>query len=383
MKKNQLLLLMILLLQIVPVAIFAEVCIDGIFYELDASKKQAEVTIDNSFVQNSSDEARKTYKGVVTIPETVSYKGVTYDVTSIGTAAFWGNDELKDVKIPNSITHIGDNAFRSCPQLQSITIPKSVTNIGKAILEGCDAVSSIIVDKENKVYDSRDNCNAIIHTETNELIQGCPKTIIPNTVKRIGGYAFTGFTSLTSIDIPNSVTNIGEAAFMHTGLKEVVIPNSVVYIGIWSFDNCTNLSNITLSESLTSLPLWSFSSCNLSSITIPASVESIEDAFSASFTPITSVYFLSTNPPIIKDNMGLDSNTTIHVPVGYKDVYENNDLWKNFTIIDDVAIQTTAIATLSTSNVQHPSPIFDISGKLLSAPRKGINIINGKKVNTK
>jgi len=81
--------------------------------------------------------------------------------------------------------------------------------------------------------------------------------------------------------------------------------------------------------------------------------------------------------------MGLDSNTTIHVPVGYKDVYENNDLWKNFTIIDDVAIQTTAIATLSTSNVQHPSPIFDISGKLLSAPRKGINIIDGKKVNTK
>ena len=77
--------------------------------------------------------------------------------------------------------------------------------------------------------------------------------------------------------------------------------------------------------------------------------------------------------------------TTIHVPVGYKDVYMNNEVWKNFTIIDDVVIpqNSTGIDNVTTSITQQAPPIFDLSGKRLSAPRKGINIINGKKVNIK
>ena len=338
MKRRNLLLLTVLLLQIVPVASFAEVCIDGIYYELDTNKKQAEVTLDKSDNPNYTKNGLGTYQGIVKIPTTVSYKDITYDFISIGTGAFSGNNDLETIEIPNSILQIGNEAFSACKKLQSLTIPKSVTDIGYGILKNSDAVTSIVVDKENTVYDSRNNCNAIIHTETNELVQGCQNTIIPNTVTRIGDCAFSGCLTLSSIDIPNSVTNIGDDAFSHTGIEELVLPNSVVYIGTCSFLMCPNLSSVTLSESLKHIPFFAFAEGAFDSITIPASVESIDNAFMGIFGSVTSVYFLSPTPPYTTDNMGLDYNyTTIHVPVGYKDAYENNDLWKGFNIIDIVS----------------------------------------------
>ena len=79
------------------------------------------------------------------------------------------------------------------------------------------------MESENSKYDSRDNCNAIIETETNTLIAGCPKTIIPNSVTTIGAYAFNGCSGLTSITIPNGVTAIGENAFKDcSGLRMVI-----------------------------------------------------------------------------------------------------------------------------------------------------------------
>ena len=140
----------------------------------------------------------------ITIPESV---------TKFGRGAFQGCSSLTSITIPNNVTSIGGYAFSGCIGLASITIPNSVTTIDKYAFEGCSSLTSIIVESGNTVYDSRNNCNAIIETATNTLIAGCKNTTIPESVTSIGDGAFSDCSSLTSITIPNSVTSIGDGTF--------------------------------------------------------------------------------------------------------------------------------------------------------------------------
>ncbi len=172
----------------------------------------------------------------ITIPSAVEISGMEFSVTSIGNDAFSYCYNLTSIEIPNSVTSIGDMAFSYCDNLTSIEIPNSVTYIGgyafyfcsgltsieipasltyfgQDAITGCSNITSIIVEEENTVYDSRNNCNAIIETSTNTLVAGCKETVIPNTVTSIGFAAFSGCLNLTSIEIPSSVSNIGDYGF--------------------------------------------------------------------------------------------------------------------------------------------------------------------------
>lgn len=205
---------------------------------------------DNEFIENDIkymlDDQAKTAKvisggnckGEVVIPDKLVVDGVGYKVTSIGDNAFTFAFFMTSIEIPNSATSIGDGAFSSSG-LTTIKIPSSVTQIGEMLFSNCVSLHSIIVDENNKVYDSRNNCNAIIETKTNCLITGCSNTVIPPTVTTIGEKAFNMCYGLETITIPSSVRTIKKSAFaMCNQLTTIKIPSSVKTIGSGAFEHC-------------------------------------------------------------------------------------------------------------------------------------------------
>ncbi len=376
-----------------------------------------DAVIDGIFYNFSGDEATVTsgdwsyvYSGSVIIPESVTYEGKTYSVTSIGLSAFYGCSGLTSITIPNSVTSIGNKAFWSCfgltsitipnsvtsfgsdafygcSGLTSITIPNSVTSIGYRAFQDCSGLTSIVVESTNTVFDSRNDCNAIIETATNTLVAGCKNTTIPSSVASIGIYAFAGCSGLTSITIPNSVTSIGYYAFKDcsgltsifipngvysignnafygcSGLTSITIPNSVTSIGGFTFHGCSGLTSIIIPNSVTSIGDHAFYGCSgLTSIIIPNSVTRIEDSAFSRCSSLTSVTISESVTSIGKEifqscklrnllvkcvappSIGTDAfseqtlyHTILYVPVGCWDAYAYDNTWYKFHNIRETA----------------------------------------------
>ena len=168
-------------------------------------------------------------------------------VTSIGDSAFCNCTSLTSVTIPNSVTSIGEFAFRGCSSLTSVTIPNSVTSIGDGAFASCTSLTGIRVTEGNSHYSS-DASGVLFNKDKTTLVQ-CPGAFaaytIPDSVTSIGGSAFRGCSSLTSVTIPDSVTSFGSDAFQGcTSLTSVTIPDSVTSIGMSAFEDCTSLTDV-------------------------------------------------------------------------------------------------------------------------------------------
>ena len=281
------------------------------------------------------------YSGDITIPSSVTYNGITYAVTGIGSQAFFRCSSLFSITIPNSVTSIGSSAFSECSSLTSIIIPNSVTSIGDYAFNHCSSLTSITIP--NNVTSIGDHafwgCSSLTSITIPSSVtsiggwafldcKALTNVTISNGVMKIGGEAFRGCYALTSVVIPSSVTSIGTNPFdacpgitsivvdennpkydsrnncngiietatnrLITGCQNTIIPYGVTNID-HAFWECFSLKEITIPNTVTNIGTYTFESCSLTSIVIPKSVTSIGDrAFS--FCPLSTIVVEEGNP---------------------------------------------------------------------------------------
>lgn len=317
--------------------------------------------------------------GALAIPDTITVEGNKYPVTRIGEDAFSNCHYITSLTLGNNVTTIERQAFIYCSRLTSLYIPTSVTSIGSFVFFGCSDLESIIVSPDNPVYDSRNNCNALIETSSDWLIAGCQNTIIPEDVVGLGYGSFI-YSKLRSIIIPNSVTYVERYTFggcdsltsivvtpgnpvfdsrnncnaiiqtstnkLVAGCKTTVIPDDIAVIGQTAFYNCHLLPSITLPATLTSIEQRAIYSCssltrivipesvteigeyaffncrNLKSINIPAGVTYIDNKTFYDCLSLDSVFLASTTPPALHDT-AFNTHPTFYIPCGSTATYQS------------------------------------------------------------
>ena len=200
-----------------------------------------------------------------------------------------------------------------------------------------------------------------------KIFEGCSNLTsitIPSSITTISGSSFGSCTSLTSVTIPNNVTRIGDGAFSGcSSLISVTIPNSVTIIDKFAFHGCIGLKSIILGKSVSRIEYYSFANC----------------------LELTDVYCLAENVPNTLAYAFLDSfieYATLHVPAESLEAYKNSEPWKLFMEVvplDDSEISETSISNNVLEKKQN-AQIYDIYGRRLSKPSKGVNIMDGKKV---
>ncbi|MDE5829949.1 MAG: leucine-rich repeat protein [Duncaniella sp.] len=309
-------------------------------------------------------------------------------VTSIGLSAFSYCSSLTSINIPESVTSIGESTFQQCSSLTSINIPDGVTSIGAYAFVDCSALASINIP---------DGVTSIGYY----AFGYCPKLAsinLPTSITSIGRGAFYG-DPLITIYIPQNVEKIGNYAFCNHKLEEINVakdneyfcsvsgslynkdctslievpnrkveislPESLTTIGECAFLHCKFLTSINIPESVTSIGEYAFSGCSaLTSINIPESVTSIDYTAFSGCSNLETIYDFNPEPQSLEDSYvfsGISSTATVYVPKQSVNRYLVTPGWDYFT--DFRALDNVVIIPAATSLTLDQGETFQMWAK--------------------
>ena len=235
----------------------------------------------------------------------------------VGTGAFRGCSSLASVDLPPSVSFVDNGAFEGCSSLSSVTLPEGLRGLGRSVFRGCPLAfvtvpaslestegwrwgdgpfagsglsSARLAEGSVRVATGLfGGCDRLASVEVpgtvtsvgDRAFQGCtslPAALeVPASVATLGSFAYEGCSQLASVALPPSLGRVGTGAFRGcSSLASVDLPPSVSFVDNGAFEGCSSLSSVTLPEGLRGLGRSVFRGCPLAFVTVPASLESTE-----------------------------------------------------------------------------------------------------------
>ena len=324
-------------------------------YDFESAGIYYNITGNNTVEVTYSDRDNNTYSGSVSVPETVTNNGTEYSVTKIGEYAFQGS-AVTSVSMPESITSIGTSAFSGCENLESVTLPESLTTFGSHAFSSCKSLKAIKIP-------------SVVTTIPDRCFSGCSSlesVTIPEGVTDIGGAAFSG-CNLKALTLPESLEKIGSSAFCsNSSLKSVNIPAKVKTIETQAFYGC-GLTDLVIPEGVQTIGGIAFYENPLQKLTLPSTVTSIGGNAFRYNNNLQLIICNAVTPPTLGENaFNIEITPSIKVPLASIAAYKQANGWKNFSnyyggevvadgityrIDENGATITAAEATLAEANI--------------------------------
>ena len=289
-------------------------------YDFESAGIYYNITGNNTVEVTYSDRDNNTYSGSVSVPETVTNNGTEYSVTKIGEYAFQGS-AVTSVYMPESITSIGTSAFSGCQNLESVALPESLTTLGYSAFKACKLLKTIKIPSGVRAIPSScfDGCSSL------------ESVTIPEGVTTIGDYAF-GYCNLNALTLPESLEKIGGYAFTgNKSLKSVNIPAKVKTIETEAFNSC-GLTNLVIPEGVQTIGYNTFGRNSLQNLTLPSTVTSIGGSAFGNNNNLQSIICNAVTPPTLDgDAFSIGITPSIKVPMASIAAYRKAYGWKDFS----------------------------------------------------
>lgn len=292
--------------------------VDGIYYTItDRASGYASVV---------SGEVK--YSGDVTIPETITYDGVTYIVTGMGKSAFYGCTELSSVTINDRIHAISESAFSGCSYLSKVSLGANVESIGYAAFYNCAKLAEINLGDKITAYKEKSFFGCASLTSV----------VISENVLTLEHQAFAQCSNIKTLEIRNGVTEIGTYAFAECPkLQTVDIPHSVLTIGRNAFYGCSSLTTIKIGDGVERLNESTFGECpRLKYVTVGSGCRQFDYGVFGTSKQLESVTLLSPQVPSVEKEVFGNANATLYVPAQSLNDYQAHEQWGNFANVKAV-----------------------------------------------